>query len=146
MLFRDRPLGRFGNAYSSLARSLEVSSCFQPSSTVTGVTNGPDESVFVGTWEEQRDVGRSQYILKANSTFEVVDPDAPYGPEVGARGRWYAGGKLVYLRFHFEEPSDRDLVIWHIDDISPQHLQIHIAHHGFVHTLTRIVREPIRTS
>jgi hypothetical protein len=99
----------------------------------------PDQRVLVGTWEGQTDDGRSQYTFKADSTFEVVDPDAPYGPRTFAHGRWYAGGKFVYLRFQIKEPWDRELLIWQIDDISSEHLQIHVARNGPVHAFTRVV-------
>jgi hypothetical protein len=99
---------------------------------------GPTEAVLFGTWEEPGEDGRVRYALKPDHTFEVIDPDAPYGPLIFAHGRWYAGGKFIYLRFHVEDSLDRELMIWRIDNISPNELRVRIARKGFVHTYKRV--------
>ena len=99
---------------------------------------GATERALFGTWEQLTDDGRSYYALKPDHTFEVIDPDAPYGPLTFAKGHWNAGGKFVYLRLHVEEPSDRELIVWRIDDISPGELRIRYNPGSPVHSLKRV--------
>jgi hypothetical protein len=99
---------------------------------------GPDDSVLVGTWED-RDIDERivfYYQLKPDHTFAIFASDGNSEPI--SRGKWYAGGRQVYLRFHVEEPWDRELEIWHIDDISPDQIRIRIARQGFTHTYKRV--------
>jgi hypothetical protein len=93
---------------------------------------GPNESALFGTWSEGDD---SYYRFYPNHNVELWS-DFPSGRiedlDLVSRGRWYAGGDFIYLRFP-DMPADRNvelarrnILIWRIDAISPTELRAHM--------------------
>ena len=46
------------------------------------------------------------------------------GQPTDTTGKWYAGGPNIYIRFPLEVLRDRQLVVWHIVDISPNQFRV----------------------
>ena len=87
---------------------------------------GPSETVLYGTWQVPLE-GVDDVYLQFNPdwTFSVLSlfegEATPF-----LKGRWYAGGSNIYLRYTegSEELEARRPVIWHIVDIEPNELSI----------------------
>ena len=106
---------------------------------------GPGEEILYGTWEGPADYhGSDAYIqFDADHTFSLWDrawfarPDSK--PEFVTKGRWYAGGRFVYLRFPSTyRPDGPALQILHIDDISPREFRLRQSRDGEVYVFRRV--------
>jgi hypothetical protein len=75
-------------------------------------------SALVGTW-----MGPSglYYDFRLDGTLPVLDEDRQ---PTDIKGKWYAGGPNIYVRFPPEILEDRQLVVWHIVDISPDEFRV----------------------
>ena len=114
---------------------------------------GPGEEVLYGTWKGSVDWhGSDTYFeFRAHHTFSVWDrawfDAADKKPEFVTKGRWYAGGRFLYLRYPSEfRPDGRMLEFWHIDDISPQELRMRYWRDGGVHIFHRVDAVTTRAS
>ena len=80
----------------------------------------PDDSVFVGTWR-----GEANYTGESRMEFRFR-PDHTYDGEFEPRGKWWAGGDFLYLRFRLDGDSGPyKLQIWHIDLMTQTDLRMH---------------------
>lgn len=114
---------------------------------------GPGEEVLYGTWKGSLDWhGSDSYFeFRADHTFSIWDrawfDPADKKPEFVTKGRWYAGGKFLYMRFPSKfRPDGRVLYFWHIDDISPQELRLRYWHDGENHVFHRVASVATRAS
>ena len=114
---------------------------------------GPSEAIFVGTWQGLLDYhGSDLYVQFApDHTFSMFSrawfEDAHKKPEFFTKGRWFAGGRFVYLRYSSKFRPDGPLLeLWRIDDISPQELRIRYSRDGEAHVFRRVDAVATRAS
>ena len=114
---------------------------------------GPGEEMLYGTWKGGLDWHGSEnwFEFRSDHTFSLWDrawfakPDS--NPELITKGRWYAGGRFLYLRFPRDFSGDgREVQFWHIDDISPQELRMRFWQDGGVHEFHRVYSVATRAS
>ena len=83
---------------------------------------GLREAALVGTWVHQPANSESLYYdFRRDGTLIVIDAN---GRAIDTTGKWYAGGPDIYIRFPLEVLRDRQLVVWHIVDISPDQFRV----------------------
>ena len=83
---------------------------------------GLREDALVGTWVHQPANSESLYYdFRRDGTLIVIDAN---GQPTDTTGKWYAGGPNIYIRFPLEVLRDRQLVVWHIVDISPDQFRV----------------------
>ena len=83
---------------------------------------GLREDALVGTWVHQPANSESLYYdFRRDGTLVVMDSG---GQPIDTTGKWYAGGPNIYIRFPLEVLRDRQLVVWHIVDISPGQFRV----------------------
>jgi len=83
---------------------------------------GLREAALVGTWVHQPANNESLYYdFRRDGTLIVMDSA---GQPTDTTGKWYAGGPNIYIRFPLEVLRDRQLVVWHIVDISPDQFRV----------------------
>lgn len=101
---------------------------------------GPGAEVLCGTWEiaglSWHDDQMYLHLESGGSFFfaDTSDGELHYDPR--QRGRWYAGGTKIYLRFH-GEGDPRPTLVLHVVDIQAEELRIRYTHQGEVHTYRR---------
>ena len=99
---------------------------------------GPGAEVLSGTWEVAGVFRDQVYLhLESGGSFFVAEgsgDELSYDPRL--RGRWYAGGTKIYLRFH-GEGDPRPTMILHIVDIQADELRIRYTNQGEVYTYRR---------
>src|SRR5436190_11727412 len=107
---------------------------------------GPGEEILYGTWEGMA-VNSDDPVhihLKRGGTFSVGwDADEQFDP--GVSGKWYAGGKQIYLQFR-RDPEPHPVVILHIVDIEGDQLRIRYTKRGAIYTYRRIHRDSANAS
>ena len=104
---------------------------------------GPSESAFCGTWlfDEQY-----YYEFTRDHTFSIFERAGEPDTAI-VKGRWYAGGKFLYIRFPASFRSDGRIVeFWHIDDISPAEIRVRYWHDGMTHVFHRVDAAATRAS
>ena len=80
------------------------------------------EDALVGTWVHQPANSESLYYdFRRDGTLIVMDSG---GQPIDTTGKWYAGGSNIFIRFPLEVLRDRQLVVWHIVDISPDQFRV----------------------
>jgi hypothetical protein len=89
-------------------------------------SRGPSDAVFFGTWRDTTPAMDSiiYYRFKPDGTFDVI-LDGMGSIDVVDVGKWYAGGRNIYLRL--PPPKDGRPVrpaVWRIADISPDRILI----------------------
>lgn len=87
---------------------------------------GPGDSLLFGTWQCTSGCPYALYYqFTPDHNIQVLDDEDP--SVVAVRGRWYAGGNLIYLRF-FELPPGlhRTILIYRIVDITTDELQVRV--------------------
>ena len=114
---------------------------------------GPGEEMLYGTWKGGLDWHGSEnwFEFRSDHTFSVwgrawfEKPGS--NPEFVTKGRWYAGGRFLYLRFPPGFRTDGGVLdFWHIDDISPQELRMRFWRDGGVHEFRRVHSVATRAS
>jgi hypothetical protein len=85
---------------------------------------GLREADLVGTWTRV-DPGRGggYYEFRQDGTMVMLDDD---GHPSEIKGKWYAGGDNIYVRFPPTEHRDWEVVVWHILDISRDQFRVRI--------------------
>jgi hypothetical protein len=86
---------------------------------------GPDDSVLFGTWQCV-DVCYYPLYYKFTPDHNVEVLDFEDASSVIAKGRWYAGGDFIYLRFTqpaLEFEGKREVLIWRIEEITPTEIR-----------------------
>ncbi len=111
------------------------------------------EELLYGTWKGGLDWHGSEswFEFRADHTFAIWDrawfKDADTEPEFVSKGRWYAGGRFLYLRYPPEFRPDGNVVeFWRIDDISPQELRTTHSRDGGAHVFRRVESVTTRAS
>jgi hypothetical protein len=114
---------------------------------------GPGQEMFYGIWKGTLDYHGSDAYFQfgADHTFSLWDrawfdpPDKK--PEFVTKGRWYAGGKFLYLRYPPGFRTDGGVLeFWLIDDISPQELRMRFWRDGGIHEFHRVDSVATRAS
>lgn len=91
---------------------------------------GPSESAFFGTWKSDFvDSDHPTFLrLGSDQNFDMSLSQSFDDSEVFLRGRWYAGGPNLYIRFNADAlryPSRP--MIWKIEDVSKDRFTLRIA-------------------
>ena len=85
---------------------------------------GPSGSVFCGTWEVLGfDDGPVYLQLNPDQTFSMFSLFEGE-PNPFTKGRWYAGGPNIYLRFNAEDFGGARPLVWQIVDIQPEQFRV----------------------
>jgi hypothetical protein len=85
---------------------------------------GVREADLVGTWTRvDPGTGGGHYEFRRDGTFVPLDDD---GRPSSMKGKWYAGGDKIYVRFPPDDLFKRQLAIWHIVDISKDQFRVRI--------------------
>ena len=93
---------------------------------------GPSDAVFFGTWRDTTPAidSTAYYRFKPDGTFDLI-MDGMGSIDVMAVGKWYAGGRNIYLRLPLpEDGTPVRSYVWHIADISPDRIFIRETHNG----------------
>lgn len=97
---------------------------------------GPTDAVFLGTWRDTTPIidAVDYYRFKPDGTFDLII-DGMGSIDVVAIGKWYAGGQNIYMRVPMPEDPDeprprRNVLVWHIVDISPEKILVRDTQHG----------------
>jgi hypothetical protein len=72
----------------------------------------------------------------------MLDDD---GRPSSIKGKWYAGGDKIYVRFPPNDFSDRQLAIWHIVDVSKDQFRIRIWQDDRAPAVWRRMKPPPRS-
>ena len=99
---------------------------------------GPGENALFGTWLDPNYADDPMYYeFRPDHTFSIV---ALFSGEKSSivDGRWYAGGKNIYLRYPAELIGKRRPIIWHIVEISRDEFSIRVWRHGRVIRYRRV--------
>ena len=100
---------------------------------------GPSDSILVGDWEIPGTDTPLCYHFDPDHSFYVGGCGEN---EPVARGRWYAGGRNLYLKW---APDDADYLgfkrpqIFHITDVEPSALSLATSHNSPPGTYPRFV-------
>jgi hypothetical protein len=100
---------------------------------------GPSESALFGTWEDTTPAMDSvaYYRFNADHTFDLMT-DGMGQLSVVATGRWYAGGPNIYVRFSPDLLGGRQLIMWHIADISADEIRVRWTRDGAIRIWKRV--------
>jgi hypothetical protein len=111
---------------------------------ISGCDHRPSESALYGTWvREPARADSLYYEFRTDGTLHVLDAD---GNPTYIKGKWYAGGPNIYLRFPSEILQGRQLVVWHIVDISSDEFRVTAWRDGEVFVYHRVQRNSPRAS
>ena len=102
---------------------------------------GPSESALFGTWRDTTPAMDSvaYYRFNADHTFDLLIDDM-CELSVVATGRWYAGGPNIYVRFSPDVLKERQLIIWHIADISADEIRVRWTRDSAIRIWKRVDR------
>jgi hypothetical protein len=100
---------------------------------------GPGESALFGTWRDTSAAMDSvaYYRFNADHTFDLLI-DSMGELSVLATGRWYAGGPNIYVRFSPDLIKGRQLMMWHIADISANEIRVRWTRDGAIRIWKRV--------
>ncbi len=107
---------------------------------------GPSDSVLFGTWQCTSGCDYALYYqFGPDHNIQVLDDTDP--SIVAVRGRWYAGGEFIYLRF-FELPPGlrRTILIYRIVDITPDELRVRIWRNDPIRIYKRVTLDATNAS
>ena len=94
---------------------------------------GPTDAVFLGTWHDTTQMmdSTTYYRFKPDSTFDLII-DGMGSMDVVAVGKWYAGGRNIYMRIPpLQDGTPRRVVyVWHIVDIAPNRILVRDTQRG----------------
>ena len=84
---------------------------------------GPSESILYGTWQFPLGEHDAYFQFNPDQTFSLLNL---FEGQVNTlmKGRWYAGGPNIYLRFSAEDLGQRRPIILHILNIEPNELRV----------------------
>ena len=106
---------------------------------------GPGQEIFHGAWKGSLDWHGSEYWFQfyADHTFSFWDrawfDPADSKPALITKGRWYAGGRFLYLRYPSTfRPDGPALQLWHIEDVSRDELRLRLWSDGGVHVFHHV--------
>ena len=85
---------------------------------------GMREADLAGTWTRvDPEAGGGYYEFRRDGIIVMLDED---GQPTNIKGKWYAGGDFVFLRFPPSDFLKRQLVVWHIVDVSRDQFRVRI--------------------
>jgi hypothetical protein len=85
---------------------------------------GLSEADLAGTWTRVDSAGGGGYYdFRRDGTIVMLDDD---GQPTDIKGKWYAGGPNIYVRFPPGEFRDPLFAVWHIADISKDQFRVRI--------------------
>src|SRR5436309_11439195 len=85
-------------------------------------SRGLREADLVGTWARvDPGSGGGYYEFRRDGTIVLLDDD---GQPSDVKGKWYAGGNNIYVRFPPIDFGDPRFVVWHIVDISREQFRV----------------------
>lgn len=85
---------------------------------------GPGQEILYGTWTRVDAAGGGgHYDFRRDGTIVMLGDD---GQPTDIKGKWYAGGPNIYVRFPAREFLDRLFAVWHIVDISRDQFRVDI--------------------
>jgi len=85
---------------------------------------GLREADLVGTWTRvDSGSGGGYYEFRRDGTMVMLGDD---GQPTSIKGKWYAGGANIYVRFPPNDRRDWQLVVWHIVDISRDEFRVRV--------------------
>jgi len=85
---------------------------------------GLREADLAGTWTRvDPGSGGGYYEFRRDGTMVMLDDD---GQPSNVIGKWYAGGSNIYVRLPPSDFRERELVVWHIVDISRDQFRVRI--------------------
>ena len=100
---------------------------------------GPGEEVLYGTWEVRGYFVDDPMYFRFDPDHRFCMGSASDGKFIpGIAGRWYAGGRSIYIRFTDDGIDARRPLILHIVDIQDDALQIRYGREGEVTTYRRV--------
>lgn len=101
--------------------------------------HGPaSESILYGTWRIPDTEKPPRYFdFRADQTFSIVAASTGQVTPITS-GRWYAGGRHIYLRFSAEDLGQRRPLILHIVDITRNQFGVRIWRGGEILTYRRV--------
>src|SRR6266513_835505 len=83
---------------------------------------GLREADLAGTWTRvDPGTGGGYYDFRRDGTIVMLDDD---GQPTEFKGKWYAGGTNIYVRFPPNDFLERQLAVWHIVDISRDEFRV----------------------
>ena len=104
---------------------------------------GLREADLAGTWTRvDPGAGGGYYEFRRDGTIVLLDDED--GQPTTFKGKWYAGGDNIYVRFPPGVLEDRQLAIWHIVDVSKDQFRVRIWQHDKDLAVWRRVKAPIR--
>ena len=92
---------------------------------------GLREADLAGTWTRVDPEGSGAYYeFRGDGTIVILDDD---GKPTNIKGKWYAGGPNIYVRFPPGEFRDPLFAVWHILEVSRDEFRVRIWRdgHGF---------------
>jgi hypothetical protein len=95
------------------------------------------ESILYGTWQIPDTEDPLYFEFRADQTFSIVAVISGHVTPIMS-GRWYAGGRNIYLRFRAEDVGQRRPLILHIVDITRNQLRARIWRDGKILTYHRV--------
>jgi hypothetical protein len=103
------------------------------------------DDVYVGTWAFPPLAGDEIYFrLNADRTFRTFTDTIPEA-ESPLYGSWFGGGKFLYFRQPtFDKDgfvTDGPLLVWRVESISPNELQVRLNPDGWPRTVRRVTAE-----
>ena len=85
---------------------------------------GLSEADLAGTWTRIDPAGSGAYYdFRRDGTMVVLGDDAQ---PTDLKGKWYAGGPNIYVRFPGDEFRDPLFAVWHILDASRDQFRVRI--------------------
>src|SRR5581483_2812762 len=83
---------------------------------------GLSEADLAGTWTRiDSAAGGGYYDFRRDGTIVMLDDD---GQPTDIKGKWYAGGPNIYVRFPPSEFRDPLFAVWHIVDASRDQFRV----------------------
>ncbi len=99
---------------------------------------GPSESAFFGAWETTLEDSIFYYEFKSDHSFSVFSSPSMDEESFLVRGRWYAGGPNIYVRFEDEHWEGRRPEVWHLVDVEADVFRTRYFPDSAVHVYKRV--------
>jgi len=101
----------------------------------------PSDSVLLGTWRCTSGCGYPLYpaYFHFAPNHSVLADDGDPTAFLFLKGRWYAAGDFIYLRFPGNERGRKqDILIWRIEDIAPNEFHLRTLKNDPPSTYSRV--------
>ena len=85
---------------------------------------GLREADLAGTWTRvDAERGGGYYEFRPDGTIVMLDDD---GQPTNFKGKWYAGGDFMFVRFPPTDFAERQFVVWHVLEASRDEFRVRI--------------------